>query len=38
MSYSTLVPEILNPAEAGAMLWVFEVPARSTPSPTTAAR
>ena len=30
MSYSTLVPEILNPAEAGAMLWVFEVPARST--------
>ena len=38
MSYSTLVPEILNPADAGAMLWVFEVPARSTAAPTTAAR
>ena len=25
LSYSTLVPEILNPADAGAMLWVFEV-------------
>ena len=38
LSYSVLVPEILNPAEAGAMLWVFEVPARSTAAPTTAAR
>ena len=37
LSYSTLVPEILNPADAGAMLWVFEVPARAT-APTTAAR
>jgi alcohol dehydrogenase (cytochrome c) len=38
MSYSTLVPEILNPAEPGAMLWVFEVPKRSTATGTPAAR
>ena len=38
LSYSSLVPEILNPADAGAMLWVFEVPARSTAASTTAAR
>ena len=38
MSYSSLVPEILNPADAGAMLWVFEVPTRSTSAPATAAR
>ena len=38
ISYSVLVPEIQNPAEAGATLWVFEVPARSTATPTTAAR
>jgi len=38
MSYSSLVPEIVNPADAGAMLWVFEVPTRSTSAPATAAR
>jgi alcohol dehydrogenase (cytochrome c) len=38
LSYSALVPEIQNPADAGAMLWVFEAPTRSGTAPTSASR
>jgi alcohol dehydrogenase (cytochrome c) len=38
LSYSALVPEIQNPPDRNAMLWVFEVPTRGTATPTTAAR
>jgi hypothetical protein len=31
-SYDVLVPEIKNPPDHGATLWVFEVPAARTPS------
>jgi alcohol dehydrogenase (cytochrome c) len=34
LSYSALVPEIQNPADRAAMLWVFEVPARAGAGPT----
>jgi alcohol dehydrogenase (cytochrome c) len=37
LSYSALVPEIQNPADRNAMLWVFEVPTRAA-APTSAAR
>jgi alcohol dehydrogenase (cytochrome c) len=32
-SYSVLVPEIQNPPDHGAALWVFEVPAKAAASP-----
>jgi alcohol dehydrogenase (cytochrome c) len=38
LSYSALVPEIQNPADRNAMLWVFEVPTRGTAASTSAAR
>jgi alcohol dehydrogenase (cytochrome c) len=38
LSYSALVPEIQNPADRHAMLWVFEVPTRGAAAPTSAAR
>jgi hypothetical protein len=34
LSYSALVPEIQNPSDRAAMLWVFEVPAKAAASPT----
>ena len=38
LSYSALVPEIQNPADRNAMLWVFEVPTRGAAASTSAAR
>ena len=34
LSYSALVPEIQNPIDRATVLWVFEVPANSSPGAT----
>lgn len=33
-SYSALVPEIQNPPDHGAAIWVFELPARTAAGPS----